>query len=586
MTEKQLWNSILQMAVTGKLVPQHPEDEPASALLARMEKEKAALIKEKKLKKEKNPTRIVRGEDGRFYEIPIVGHPVRWGRAEGEGETGAVDISDQIPFEIPESWEWTYVGNIAFVTKLAGFEYTKYIAPNLCKEGIPLFKGKNVQDGKLVEQFESYIPEKLSDELNRSQISKKCLLTPYVGTIGNIAIFSGNYKAHLGSNVGKIELIGEGISEEYVLYYLKSCFGYKELTKTKKATAQESISIEAIRNVIIAVPPLAEQERIVEKLGELAPLVSLYGEKERALSEMDASFAGALKKSVLAAAVSGKLLPQDAADEPAAALLTRIEAEKAALIKAKKLKKEKNPTRIVRGRNGSFFEVPVIEHSGRLERVKGEEERGAIDISDQLPFEIPESWGKSEERGKRKEGSDATDITDQLPFEIPESWEWVRLGTVSTYAETKQKIKAADANPDIWELDLEDIEKGGKILAKKTVAECKATGDKTVFYKGDILYSKLRPYLLKILIAPENGICTPEMIPFKMYGDICPEYIIHFLKSPYVDTLVNGTTYGVKMPRVSTETMTGLFVPLPPLAEQERIAARVREIFATLDELH
>ena len=137
-------------------------------------------------------------------------------------------------------------------------------------------RGKNVQNGKLVLSFESYIPKSISDELPRSQIAKKCLLTPYVGTIGNIAIFDGSFKAHLGSNVGKIELLNSDIQtfvlEEYVLWYLKSTYGYAELTKHKKATAQESISIDAIRNVIIAIPPLEEQYRIVAKIEELLPL--------------------------------------------------------------------------------------------------------------------------------------------------------------------------------------------------------------------------------------------------------------------------------------------------------------------------
>ncbi len=124
---------------------------------------------------------------------------------------------------------------------MAGIEYTKYAADNLAPDGIPLFKGKNVQSGKLVFSFESYIPESISDELPRSQITKKCLLTPYIGTIGNIAVFDGSFKAHLGSNVGKIELLNSDtqtfILEEYVLWYLKSTYGYAELTKYKKATA-------------------------------------------------------------------------------------------------------------------------------------------------------------------------------------------------------------------------------------------------------------------------------------------------------------------------------------------------------------
>ncbi|MST85963.1 restriction endonuclease subunit S [Hallella mizrahii] len=175
-------------------------------------------------------------------------------------------------------------------------------------------------------------------------------------------------------------------------------------------------------------------------------------------------------------------------------------------------------------------------------------------------------------------------IDEEIPFEIPNGWEWCRLGEISTYAQTKRKINASNADTQLWELDLEDIEKGGRLLNIKTVGERKAIGDKTVFNRGDILYSKLRPYLLKILVAPEGGICTPEIIPFTCYGNICKDYIVSFLKSPYVDDYINSTTFGVKMPRVSTETMTSLLVPLPPLSEQFRIDTRIKEFMPYIDE--
>lgn len=235
--------SILQYAIQGKLMEQRAEEGTGEELYQQIQAYKQKLIKAGKLKK-----------------------------------TRALEpISElAIPFDFPLSWKVCYIDDIAFVTKLAGFEYTKYIADNLVTDGIPLFKGKNVQNGKLVFSFESYIPESISDELPRSQIAKKCLLTPYVGTIGNIAIFDGSFKAHLGSNVGKIELLNSDtktfVLEEYVLWYLKSTYGYAELTKHKKATAQESISIDAIRNVIIAIPPIEEQYRIVAKIEELLPL--------------------------------------------------------------------------------------------------------------------------------------------------------------------------------------------------------------------------------------------------------------------------------------------------------------------------
>ena len=244
-----------------------------------------------------------------------------------------------------------------------------------------------------------------------------------------------------------------------------------------------------------------------------------------------------LKNSILQMAVQGKLVPQDPNDEPASVLLERIRAEKERLIKEKKIKREKNPSVIFKG-------------------------------ADNTPYE--------------KIGDEVRSLSDEIPFDIPDSWEWVRLGNISSYAETKQKVNATNADPSIWGLDLEDIEKGGRLLEHKTVGERKAVGDKTVFAKGDILYSKLRPYLLKILVAPDDGICTPEIVPFRAYGGIDPNYIVNYLKSPYVDNLINSITYGVKMPRVGTETMTSLLVPIPPLEEQRRIVEKIDEVASTV----
>ncbi len=333
MNAQQLKNSILQEAIEGRLVPQDPNDEPASVLLERIRKEKAKLVKEGLLKKSELKEREI--------------------------------ILDEVPFSIPSGWIWTKIDNIAFVTKLAGFEYTKYIAANLVSKdtGIPLFKGKNVQNGKIVYEFESYIPLSLSNELKRSQISKKCLLTPYVGTIGNIGIHDKEGVFHLGSNVGKIEFYNKdniNVLEEYAKYYLMSRYGYQELTKYKKATAQESISIEAIRDVFIPLPPIKEQIEIVEKISTLFSKIEVYGKAQEALDKLNEELPERLKKSVLQEAIEGCLVPQDPNDEPASALLDRIRAEKKRLVKEGKLKKK------------DLEETPISE--------------------DEIPFKIPKSW--------------------------------------------------------------------------------------------------------------------------------------------------------------------------------------------------
>lgn len=228
-----------------------------------------------------------------------------------------------------------------------------------------------------------------------------------------------------------------------------------------------------------------------------------------------------LRKSLLQEAIQGKLTDQRPEDGSAEDLYRSILAEKKRLIKAGKLKKEKP--------------LPPIEEK-------------------------------------------------DIPFDIPENWKWVRLGEITTYAQSKEKIEPSDISPETWSLDLEDIEKdSGRILVRNLAKERKITGSKNIFHKGELLYSKLRPYLKKILIAPEDGVCTPELVNFSAYNGISHSYLVQFLRSPYVDNLVNGKTYGVKMPRTNTETMCNLPIPLPPPAEQERIVAKLEELLPLCD---
>ena len=187
--------------------------------------------------------------------------------------------------------------------------------------------------------------------------------------------------------------------------------------------------------------------------------------------------------------------------------------------------------------------------------------------------------------GKIKKEDPLPEITDEeIPFDIPESWRWVRLGECTSYLQRKEKISSEDITGDMWSLDLEDIEKeSGRIVRYCAAKERKITGDKVKFFKGQILYSKLRPYLKKVLVAPADGICTSEIVPFWTYGNVDPLFLVYVLTCPHVDYVINAVTYGVKMPRVGTETMVNLLVPLPPLAEQKRIVAKIEELLPYID---
>lgn len=536
MTGQQLKNSILQLAVQGKLVPQDPTDEPASVLLARIREEKEQLIREKKIKRERNPSQIFRGDDGHFYERV--------------GKNEPVCIDEELPFEIPKGWEWARLGGLAFVTKLAGFEYTKYIAPNLITNGIPLFKGKNIQNGQLILDFESYIDEKISDELSRSQLTKKCLLTPYVGTIGNIAIFPGTFKAHLGSNVGKIELYNsikeQYVSEEYILAFLKSLAGYDQLTKQKKSTAQESISIQAIREVFIPLPPLAEQQRIVAKIDELMPFVDRYNELEKQLEALNTDFPDQLKKSILQYAIQGKLVPQDPADEPASALLERIRAEREQLIKDGKIKKEKNPSTIYRGEDGHFY-----ERIGNAEPVC---------------------------------------INEKLPFEIPEGWEWARLGTLYNFIDyrgsTPTKISSG-----VPLVTAKNVKKGfidhsiEEYISEKEYSQRQSRG---ISRKGDILFTTEAPLGNAALADLSTFSAGQRLITFQQYGNsvnLSNTLMVYYILSDCFQSQLSDQSTGTTVKGIKASKLKQLLLPLPPLAEQQRIVEKLEQILSLCEHL-
>lgn len=171
---------------------------------------------------------------------------------------------------------------------------------------------------------------------------------------------------------------------------------------------------------------------------------------------------------------------------------------------------------------------------------------------------------------------------DEL-YDIPEHWRWMKLGKISSYGDTLTKVTPSEATGNTWILELEDIETGGKLLGKKYVCDKTFIGEKTAFKKNQVLYSKLRPYLKKVLVADENGISTPELIASDIYAGIEPEYIVLCLTNSYVDRVINRRSYGVKMPRVDAGFMVNLPIPIPPIQEQQRIVGVVKMAFEQVD---
>lgn len=170
-------------------------------------------------------------------------------------------------------------------------------------------------------------------------------------------------------------------------------------------------------------------------------------------------------------------------------------------------------------------------------------------------------------------------------FDIPSHWTWVKLGEITSYGDTPCKVMVSDCSDEIWVLELEDIQASGKLLRKKRAKERKSIGEKTSFREGQLLYSKLRPYLKKVLIADEDGISTPELIASDVYAGILPQYLLYCLTNSYVDRVINKRSYGIKMPRVDAGFMVNLPIPLPPVEEQQRIVDIVDSAFKEIKQL-
>lgn len=319
MKAEDLRKSILQMAIQGKLVPQNNLDEPASVLLQKIRVEKENLIKEGKIKRDKIDSAIFKGEDGKFYEK--TGKEVK-------------DITDQLPFEIPESWTWSRLGIIGVWG--AGATPEKSNNAYYANATIPWLVTGDLNDGVIKD-----IPGRIS-ELALKQTSVRLnpkdsvLIAMYGATIGKLGILS--FPATTNQACCACQPF-EGIDNWYLFYYLLA--QRESFRKRGEGGAQPNISKEKIIATLVPIPPYEEQKRIVEAIENFEPLIAEYDKLEQQAKKLDGEIFDKLKKSILQYAIRGKLVPQDSSDEPASVLLSKIKAEKEKLIKEGKIKKEK-----------------------------------------------------------------------------------------------------------------------------------------------------------------------------------------------------------------------------------------------------
>ena len=516
MNGKQLKNSILQWAIQGKLVPQDPNDEPASVLLEKIRAEKARLVKEGKLKKkELIASNIFKDEDGRWLEIV------------GKETT---DVTDVIPFDVPNNWKWVRLKDIvSLITKGSSpsWQGVKYV-----DEGILFITSENVREGFLDLSSPKYLEAKFNNLQSRSILQKGDLLTNIVGaSIGRTAEFNLELdNCNINQAVAIIRLFDLSLNA-YLLKVFNSPFVIIQMLGKTVETARPNISLGSVENLFIPLPPLAEQHRIVAKIEELMPLVEKYGAAQETLNEWNQALPEKLKKSILQEAIQGKLVPQDPADEPALVLLERIRDEKKRLVKEGKLKKKD-------------LEVKPIEE-------------------------------------------------DEIPFEIPDNWEWVRLGSLCDYIHRGKSPKYG-------------VDKTLPIIAQKCNPWDKIYTEKCLFAEKNSIESYLEEQYLQIgdTIINSTGGGTvgrtgyvdnyvfEEFIKFVADSHVTvvranrlvnKKYVYYYLISPFIqnglEDRCSGSTNQIEL---GTETIKNYRIPLPPLAEQRRIVAKIEELFGVI----
>ena len=504
MTAQQLKNSILQMAVQGKLVPQDPNDEPASVLLERIRAEKERLIKEKKIKREKNPSVIFKGADNTPYEK--IGDEVR-------------SLADEVPFDIPDSWEWVRLGTVIELQSGQDMTPDKY---NDCGKGIPYITGaSNIENGNvLINRWTEY---------GRAFAYCGDILLTCKGTVGTMAVLQES-QVHIARQIMAIR----PISELYVPYIQLVLDTLVENLKAAAKSMIPGIAREDVLQSLFPVPPVSEQKRIVQKVSELSPCLEQYAAADTKLLSLNAAFPEALKKSILQEAVQGKLVPQDPSDEPAEALLERIRAEKQRLIKEGKIKKDKHESIIFRRDNSHY------------------EKRGSEDVC----------------------------IDEEVPFEIPENWAWARLSSFGVFSSGKTPSMS---NPQFWNGNVpwvtsKDMKRPVITDSEMHISEL-AASTMQLYPAGTLLLVARSGILKRLLPLCKLGIdstINQDIKAFSLYDIELSEWLFYGIKAfePYIlKELVKSVT---TVESLKFDEFAAMMIPVPPLSEQRRIIAAIK----------
>jgi len=520
MNGKQLKNSILQWAIQGKLVPQDPNDEPASVLLEKIRAEKARLIKEGKIKKDKKESIIYRGEDNSYYEK----------FADGK----VVCIDDEIPFEIPSGWEWCRMRSIgdwgAGATPAKG--NSSYYGGDI------LWLRTGELNNGIVFDTDIKITEKALKECSlRLNKIGDVLIAMYGATIGKVAIAG----SEMTTNQACCACTPIGIFNYFLFYFLMG--SQSDFIKKGEGGAQPNISREKLIAHLMPIPPISEQFRIVERIKELLLLAEKYSDSQISLNKLNVELLGRLKKSILQEAIQGKLVPQDPNDEPASVLLQRIKEEKQRLLKEGKLKKKDIVDSIIyKGDDNKYY-----EQIGK----------NLIDITDEIPFEIPNNWVWT------RLSNVANIYTGNSISETEKKAKYTNvvgryyIGTKDVGFDNKIFYNNGIAIPRKYEQEF-------RIAPKHSILMCiegGSAGRKIAILNQDVCFG--------------NKLCC-----FSPFAGI-ERYIYYYLQSPSFIDMFNGNKTGI-IGGVSIAKVKRILIPLPPQPELERIVAKIDEFVASI----
>lgn len=496
MTPQELKSSILQLAIQGKLVEQRPEEGSGEELYQQIQAEKKRLMKEGKIKKEK--------------PLPEI-------------------AEDEVPFEIPESWKWVQWGEIVNIVSARRVHQSDWKM-----EGIPFYRAREIAklatDGYV--ENELFISQELYEEFSKSGVPKEGdLMVTAVGTLGKTYIVKDkDHFYYKDASVICFENYAH-VCPEYLKYLMESELMKSQIRSNSGGTTVATLTMVRMVEYLMPLPPLAEQKRIVAQIEQLLPYLDRYEKAWNRLEDFGSRFPVDMQKSILQMAIQGKLVEQRPEEGTGEELYRQIQAEKQALIKAGKIKKEKP--------------LPEI-------------------------------------------------AADEVPFEIPEGWKWVYLlDIIQEKPSNGYSPKGVDYITPIRNLTLTATTSGRfREETFKYVDIPETDAEKYWLKRGDLLVQRSNSRELVgiscIYTGADNAYIYPDlMMRMRVMNEICTEFVDYALKAPMVRSyyMANASGTSESMPKINQKTVSLTPVPLPPLAEQKRIVARLEEILPLCERL-